>query len=71
MPSIGSTAVPQRIISKNNIRKKSLRHIVKQTAEQQQQQQITQSHYDEVDEDTLEFTQLENIKHINGLPRVG
>ncbi len=69
MPSIGSTAVPQRIISKNNIRKKSLRHIVKQTAEQQQQQ-ITQSHYDEVDEDTLEFTQLENIKHINGLPRV-
>ncbi len=64
MPSI---SVPQRTVSKNNIRKKSLRNIVKPTVEQQH---VTQSRYDEVDDDTLEFTQLENIKHINGLSRV-
>jgi len=64
MPSI---SVAQRTVSKNNIRKKSLRNIVKPTVGQQH---VTQSRHDEVDDDTLEFTQLENIKHINGLPRV-
>ncbi|CAF3900524.1 unnamed protein product [Rotaria sordida] len=64
--SIGLTAVPQRTLSKNNIRKKSLRHVVKHTVEQQ----VSQSHHHEADEDTLEFTQLENIKHFNGLPRI-
>jgi hypothetical protein len=59
MPSISSTVISQR---KNHIRKKSLRNIV--------EQQITKTHHEEADEDTLEFTQLENIKHINGLPRV-
>jgi hypothetical protein len=68
MPTISSTAVvSQRKVSKNTTRKKSLRNIVKHTIEQRQ---ITKSRHDEVDEDTLEFTQLENIKHINGLPRV-
>ncbi|CAF0849901.1 unnamed protein product [Rotaria sp. Silwood1] len=66
MPSIGSTAVPQRTLSKNNIRKKSLRNVVKQTVESQ----VSKSRHDEIDEDTLEFTQIENIKHINGLPRI-
>jgi hypothetical protein len=61
MPSI---SVPQRTVSKNNIRKKSLRNIV-------EHKHVIQSRHDEVDDDTLEFTQLENIKHINGLPRVG
>ena len=65
--SISSMAVPQRTVSKANARKKSLRNLVnKQTAESH----VTQSHHEEADEDTLEFTQLENIKHINGLPRV-
>ncbi len=63
MPSI---AVPQRIVSKNNTRKKSLRNIVKQTVEQQ----VSSSRQENIDDDTLEFTQLENIRHINGLPRV-
>lgn len=63
MPTISTTMVPQR---KNNIRKKSLRHVPKQTVEAQ----VTKSHHEEADEDTLEFTQLENIRHINGLPRV-
>ena len=63
MPSISSAAVPQR---KNAPRKKSLRHPIKATAEHQ----MTTTHHEEADEDTLEFTQLENIKHINGLPRV-
>ena len=63
MPTISSSAAPQR---KNNIRKKSLRTHVKQPSESQ----ITKTHHEEADEDTLEFTQLENIKHINGLPRV-
>ncbi len=60
--SIHTTAASQRTLSKNNIRKKSLRNIVKQ--------QVSRSRYDEADDDTLEFTQLENIKNINGLPRV-
>ncbi|CAF2618324.1 unnamed protein product [Rotaria sp. Silwood2] len=64
--SISSTAVPQRTLSKNNIRKKSLRNVVKQTVEQQ----VSKSRHDEIDEDTLDFTQIENIKHINGLPRI-
>lgn len=59
-------AVPQRTVSKANARKKSLRNLVKQTVESH----VTKSHHEEADEDTLEFTQLENIKHINGLPRV-
>jgi hypothetical protein len=63
MPSISSNAVPQR---KNNIRKKSLRNHAKQPVELQ----ITEIHHEEADEDTLEFTQLENIRHVNGLPRV-
>jgi hypothetical protein len=60
--SISSIAGPQRTLPKNNIRKKSLRNIVKH--------QVSKSRHDEADEDTLEFTQLENIRHINGLPRV-
>ena len=64
--SIHSIAVSQRTVSKNNTRKKSFRNIVKQSVEQQ----VHQSHHDEIDEDTLEFTQLENIKHINGVSRV-
>ncbi|CAF1412151.1 unnamed protein product [Adineta ricciae] len=65
--SISSMAVPQRTVSKANARKKSLRNLVnKQTVESH----VTQSHHEEADEDTLEFTQLENIKHINGLPRI-
>ncbi len=64
--SIHTTAASQRILSKNNNRKKSLRNIVKQKVEQQ----VSRSRYDEADDDTLEFTQLENIKNINGLPRV-
>lgn len=62
MPSIATT---QRTVSKTNPRKKSLRNIVKQTIVEQQQ--ISEIHHDE---DTLEFTQIENIRHINGLPRV-
>ncbi len=64
--SIHTTVASQRILSKNNNRKKSLRNIVKQKVEQQ----VSRSRYDEADDDTLEFTQLENIKNINGLPRV-
>jgi hypothetical protein len=64
--SIHTTAASQRTLSKNNIRKKSLRNIVKQKVEQQ----VSRSRYDDADDDTLEFTQLENIKNINGLPRV-
>ncbi|CAF1243158.1 unnamed protein product [Adineta steineri] len=62
--SVNSTAVPQRTLSKNNIRKKSLRNIVKQTI----QEQVTENDHDE--DDTLEFTQLENIKNINGVARI-
>jgi len=65
MPVISSTAVPQRTVAKTNARKKSLRNIVKQPAEQ-----VTKSHHEEADDDTFEFTQIENIKHFNGLPRV-
>ncbi|UJR23390.1 hypothetical protein I4U23_026398 [Adineta vaga] len=64
--SISSMAPPQRTVSKTNARKKSLRNLVKQPIEVE----ITKSHYEEADEDTLDFTQLENIKHINGLPRI-
>ncbi|CAM2715553.1 unnamed protein product [Rotaria socialis] len=66
MSSTALAAIPQRPAAKNNIRKKSLRNIVKQTVEQH----VSKSRHDEVDEDTLEFTQLENIKHFNGLPRI-
>lgn len=63
MPTISTTIVPQR---KNPIRKKSLRHVPKQPIEAQ----VTKSRHEDADDDTFEFTQLENIKHINGLPRV-
>lgn len=48
------------------MRKKSLRNIVKQPVEHQ----VSKSRHDLRGEDTLEFTQIENIRHINGVPRV-
>jgi uncharacterized membrane protein YfhO len=57
-----STVTTQRNVSKNNARKKSLRQIVKH--------QNNETHHEEIDEDTFEFTQIENVKHFNGLPRV-
>jgi hypothetical protein len=57
--AVKTVSASQRTLSKTNTRKKSFRNII--------EQQISKIHHDE---DTLEFTQLENIKHINGLPRV-
>ena len=48
-------------------RKKSLRQVVKKVHEHYQS---SQTHHEELNEDTLEFTKLENVKHVNGLPRV-
>lgn len=64
--STALNALPQRTVSKTNLRKKSLKHVVKQSVEQQ----ASKSRRDETAEDTLEFTQFENVKNVNGLPRV-
>ena len=64
--SVNSAMISQRTLSNNNFRKKSWRNIVKQKVGGQ----TDQSYHKTIDEDTLEFTQLENIKHVNGLARV-
>ena len=53
-------------LSKAQSRKKSLRQVLKQVSELH----MSKIHRDDGDGDTLEFTQLENIKHFNGVPRV-
>jgi hypothetical protein len=64
--SVGTTSIAQRRLSKSNSRKKSTRHMTKPTV---QQEQISEAR-DEPNEDTFEFTHIENIKHFNGLARV-
>lgn len=66
--TIGTIVVPQRTVSKANSRKKSLRQIVKPTVEHH----VSKTHHEEeeAEDDTFEFTHIENVKHFNGLPRV-
>jgi len=64
-----STGVPQRTLAKANTRRKSLRQIVKAAATTELH--ISKTHHEEeAEDDTFEFTHIENVKHFNGLPRV-
>ena len=55
---------PKRILDEN--------HFVKLSKQQQRQNStlVKTHHEEEAEDDTFEFTHIENVKHFNGLPRV-
>lgn len=53
--------------TKTQNRKKSIRSTIKQTTIHDQTEKTQHTQHED---DTFEFTRIENVKHINGLPRV-